>query len=297
MNRREFLRQAALVGAGAYAAGALGGHEILAAAAQPDLIVAEGGRPEALLQAALKSYGGLGQIVKPGKTVVIKANFSWNRPPEQAATTNPDLLVALVRACLAAGARKVRVVDLAIEPAEMCLNTSGIKRAVQAAGGEVQDLNLEQPRVPRLTIVNSGVLKKLPVYVEALEADCLINVPILKHHRVTSMTGALKNLMGFTPLRADMHAAGIDQAIVDLAGLIKPHLHLIDAYRVMTTFGPQGPGTVETPKQLILTRDPLAGDVYGADLLKLDPFYLKLAAKAGLGRSDLKDLRILRVKA
>jgi len=254
--------------------------------------VARNGEPEALLRAALDAYGGLGKLIKPGGTVSIKANFSWYGGPERACNTNPDLLAALVRACLKAGAKKVRVIDLAINPAKMCLESSGIQKAVSAAGGMVMDLT----GAP-LSYRAGGVLKSIPIYTEALTADCLINVPILKHHGVTDMTGALKSLMGLTPGRSYMHSVGVDQAIVDLNKLIQPHLHIIDAYRVLKTWGPQGPGEVATPRQLILTHDPVAGDAYGAALLKLSPLHLKLAAADGIGCADLGKIRITEVAA
>ncbi len=107
MNRREFVKKTALVGvAGICLAGSLDG--MTAADPQPELIVAQGGEPEELLKAALTAFGGLGKLVKPGMTVMVKANFSWYGPPEKACDTNPDLLAALVKVCLKAGARRVR---------------------------------------------------------------------------------------------------------------------------------------------------------------------------------------------
>ena len=88
MDRREFLKKAALAGvAGTGILKAMGVGAAVAAAGSSataaktsDLIVAQGGEPAALLAAALKAYGGLGKLIKPGSTVMIKANFSWNRP-------------------------------------------------------------------------------------------------------------------------------------------------------------------------------------------------------------------------
>lgn len=295
MNRRDFLKKAALTGAGS--AGllrALGGLTAAAAAepAKAELIVARGGEPEALLDAALRAFGGPGKVIVPGRNVIIKANFSWNGPPEQACNTNPELLAALTRACLQAGAARVKVVDMTIDPAAMTMETSGIRQAVQAAGGEIYDL-----RKKKVTAVKDTVLDQIDIYREALEAACLINVPILKHHGGAGMSGALKGLMGLTPDRKKLHMVGIDKGIVALAGIIQPHLQIIDAYRVLKTRGPQGPGKVETLKQLILTTDPVAGDAYGASLLGFNPPYLAMAGKAGLGCSDLRQLKISIVDA
>lgn len=292
MNRREFLKKATMAGIAGVGGLQIFGRQLAADEKEPEVFVAEGGEPEELLRAGLKSYGAFGKLIKSGSTVVIKANFSWYGNPEKGCNTNPDLLAALVKTCREAGAKKVRVLDLAIDPAAMCLKLSGIKAAVEAAGGEVADLLRAATEN-----INSGSLKNFPVYTEALRADCLINVPILKSHGVTVMTAALKNLMGLTPDRQAMHRLGIHETIVDLASVIKPHFHIIDAYRVMKTRGPQGPGKVDLAKQLILGHDPVACDAYAATVLDpdLEIKYLTMAGARGIGEVDLKKIKITKV--
>lgn len=293
MNRRSFIKKSAL--AGAVSLGVLKSFDRFtvnaASDGQSELIVAYDGEPENLLQTALKTYGGLPKVIKQGSTVLLKANFSWDGRPEQACNSNPDLLAALVKECKKAGAKKVRVIDLAIDFFQMCLESSGIKKAVEGAGGEVVNL-LPGPVVKK----TSGVLQNLAIFKLVDEAECIINVPILKHHCATQMTGALKNYMGLTSERSRMHVAGIHQAIADLAKLIRPQLHIIDAYRVLKTNGPHGPGDVAKLRQLIITHDPVAADAYGASLLKVQPPYLRLAADAGLGCMDLTKVKITKVK-
>ncbi|HYH05093.1 MAG TPA: DUF362 domain-containing protein [Bacillota bacterium] len=295
MERREFIKKATVAGIAGLGAlnGVAGMNVATAETAASEIIVAHGGEPEALLKAGLEAYGGLKKIVKPGMTVVIKANFSWVGPPEQGCNNNPDLLVALIKACQTAGAKKVRVVDIPIQPAQMCLEKSGIRKAVQQAGGEIVVLDHGSP----MTEKDVGELGLFKICNEALKAECLINVPILKHHRVTEMTGALKNMMGLSPFRGKMHGFGIHQTIADLAKAIKPDLHIIDAYRVLKTNGPAGPGETALLKQLIITNDPVAGDTYGASLLGVEVPYIKLAAKGGLGVDDLKKIKVTKVKA
>lgn len=293
MNRRDFIKKTTLAGtAGLGIVQSIGKFTTAAASdVNSELIIAYDGEPEMLLQTALKKYGGLEKIVKPGSSVLLKANFSWDGKPERACNSNPALLAALVKACKKAGAKKVRVIDLAIDFYQMCLDSSGIKKAVEGAGGEVVNL-LPGPVIKK----TSGVLDNIAIFKLVLEAECLINVPILKHHNATQMTGALKNYMGLTSERSRMHVAGIHQAIVDLAKLIKPQLHIIDAYRVLKTNGPHGPGDVAKLKQLIITHDPVAADAYGASLLNVEPPFLKLAAEARLGQMDLSKVKITKVK-
>jgi uncharacterized protein (DUF362 family) len=296
MNRREFLKQLAIIlAAGAGAFKLLGRYSPVAAATDPRLIVAYDGEPAALLKAALAEYGGLGKWVKPGMTVSIKANFTWNGPPEQACNSNPDLVAALVKECLRLGAKKVRVIDLTINPANMTMKISGVKEAVLQAGGEI--VNLQGAPVREVSC--GPLLGQMPIFREALEAECLINLPILKNHSGAKMTACLKSYMGLTTVegRGRMHSVGLQGSIVEVAKVIKPHLHIIDAYRILKTRGPQGPGEVELAKLLIIAEDPVAADAYGASLLGVNPMYLEGAAKAGLGVADLSRIKIVKVKA
>lgn len=293
MNRREFIKKSTIASIAGF--GALKSMEgsILAAnstvSKQSELIVAEAGEPEELLTAALKAYGGLGKIIKSGNSVVIKTNFTWFGPPEQACNNNPNLVKSLVNACFKAGAKSVKVVDLTIDPSKLCMERSGIAKAVEDAGGQIMDLR----NSPTIDTKSS-----FRVFKEALNADCLINLPILKDHSVTKMTCALKNYMGLTPDRQVMHALGVDMSIVDLAKYIHPKLHIIDAYQILKTNGPKGPGRVEKPRQLIISQDPVAADAYSATLLGIaQPTYLKIAAKAGLGVADLSKVKIIKVNA
>ena len=61
------------------------------------------GAYSALIGKALAPFGGMAAVVKPGQTVLLKPNLLSPRPPEQAVTTHPALVAALVRACRQAG--------------------------------------------------------------------------------------------------------------------------------------------------------------------------------------------------
>jgi len=69
----------------------------------------------------LKFLGGIERLIQKGQLVVIKPNFSVPRAPEAACATNPYLVAALVKQCLAAGAREVRVVDHTWTNGQICL--------------------------------------------------------------------------------------------------------------------------------------------------------------------------------
>ena len=76
------------------------------------LAVARGESPTAIVQAALTALGGIERFVKSGNDVIIKPNIcTASYTYEYAATTNPEVVGALVQLCLGAGAERVRVMD------------------------------------------------------------------------------------------------------------------------------------------------------------------------------------------
>ena len=68
------------------------------------MAIARGPDPAANVRRAVEAMGGMGRFVKRGERVVIKPNIGWNRLPEQAANTNPDVVAEVGATVAAAGA-------------------------------------------------------------------------------------------------------------------------------------------------------------------------------------------------
>src|SRR3972149_4910761 len=71
------------------------------------------------------ALGGIKTILSRGDVVVLKPNIGWDRTPEQAANTDPDVVVALAELCLSAGAKEVRVFDRTCNEPRRCYGNSG----------------------------------------------------------------------------------------------------------------------------------------------------------------------------
>ncbi|MCI0495800.1 cytoplasmic protein, partial [candidate division KSB1 bacterium] len=94
MNRRKFLKIAGIAG---IASSSMIPFPILKAAEQQtksalDLAVVTNADPAAMVRKAVDMLGGISKFVKKGNIVVVKPNIGWDRVPEQAATTNPDVV-------------------------------------------------------------------------------------------------------------------------------------------------------------------------------------------------------------
>ncbi len=297
MKRRDFIKSALASGAALSVSGIDPFLSLLAAAELPDLVVARGSQPAQVTRAAVFALGGMRRFVAKNDVVVVKPNIGWDRPPELAANTNPEVVAAVVALCLEAGARKVQVFDRTVNNARRCYKQSGIADAASAAGAEVSFVDEK-----RFVEVQIGglALKSWPIYEDIMEADKVINIPIAKHHGLASLTLGMKNLMGVMGgWRGRIHQK-LDESIVDLAKTVKPVLTIIDAVRILTANGPQGgnPADVRTLNTVIAGGDPVATDSYGATLFGLrgsDLPYLALAEKAGLGTRDLRRIKIREV--
>ena len=261
----------------------------------PHLLVVQGGEPRALVQRALEDLGGIGRFVSRQDVVVLKPNIAWDRTPEQAANTNPELVAEVVRQCWQAGAKRVIVTDVSCNEPRRCFQRSGIQAAARAEGAEVI---LPDPELYREVDLGGVVLKSWPVFTPFLEADKIFNLPIAKHHGLVGVTLGMKNWYGILGGQRNRLHQQIHQSLADLANFMLPTVTLLDCYRILLRNGPTG-GNLEDvalKKTLVAGTDPVAIDAYVAKAYwNLDPEhlpYLEMAAARGLGTVDFEKLLV-----
>jgi uncharacterized protein (DUF362 family) len=312
MDRRVFLQNTTGVLGGLAAADALSPLLGAVPAVRPDLTVAKSLASdvanrksiEKIVKAAIDALGGIRRFISRNDVVVIKPNIGWDRVPETAANTNPDVVAALVKLCLEARAKKVKVFDRTSHDTRRAYLQSGIEAAAKAAGAEVtyvgDNRGLVDERRFRDTKIPDGVaIKSWPIYIDALEADKIINVPVAKQHSVSKLTMTFKNMMGVMGGNRGQTHQNIDVALVDLATIpeIKPCLSIIDAVRILIANGPTGgsPDDVKCLNTIIAGTDQVALDSYGATLFDMtgeDLGFVAEASKRGLGQIDLSKVNI-----
>jgi len=261
------------------------------------LAVARGESPTTLVQRSINALGGIGRFVKPGNDVIIKPNICGSgRTPEYASTTNPEVVAALVALCLGAGAKRVRVMDYPFSgTAEDAYDNSGIAEAVRKAGGDMEVMT--KMKFQDTPIPNGKAITSCHVYTDILEADVLIDVPIAKHHGNTVLTLGMKNMMGVVSNPGSYHTADMAERVTDLNCLVRPHLVVVDAIRILMNNGPTG-GNLNDVKRMntvIASHDIVAADSYAATLFgktALDLPIVRAGARRGLGTMDLDPSKI-----
>ena len=300
MTRRKFLKTTAA----GIVLGLAGRPSFSIAREEVDLAVISGD-PVAATKKALEALGGISRFVKKGQRVVLKPNMSFTRTPEFGATTHPQVVATVAQACMEAGAQQVLVLDHTLHRAELCLERTGIREACKDIPG-VHVLALQERKFFReIKIPQGKVLERVEVMKEVLDSPVLINMPVAKSHSATGVSMGIKGLMGLIWDREIFHSqVNMNQALADLATVIKPQLTILDATRALTSGGPGGPGEVKKPNLIIAGIDPVAVDSYGVSVV---PWYgqtfkgrqvehLQIAHQRGLGKIDIEQSKIFKEK-
>jgi uncharacterized protein (DUF362 family) len=278
--------------------GTIADHRVALAPSIPKLVVARGPSVTNNLNAALGRLGGMGQFIQRGEVVLIKPNIGWDRTPAQGANTDPELVAALVRTCLEAGAAEVIVTDRPVNDPARCFAQSGIGSSAEQAGARV--LLPEQTDIRSVDI--AGKLGRWSVLEPFFRATKLINVPVAKHHDLTQVTAGMKNWLGAIRQNRGRLHHGIHESLASLAALMLPTLTVIDASRVLLRNGPAG-GNLDDVKRLdtiAVSLDPVAADAWAATQLGVDPGtieYLRLGEQRGLGKVDFRSLGPIEITA
>jgi uncharacterized protein (DUF362 family) len=292
MKRREFLK---LCGSSLLAGNLL--IRDLWAKEPSVLSVSEGKDYMQITRSAIDALGGMKRFVKAGDIVLVKPNIGWDRRPEFAATTHPLVVRAIVEECLKAGAKGVKVFDNPCNEPRRSYQNSGIPAALKGIEN-VEVKQMEEERYKKVKL-NGVALKEWELYGEALSANVIINVPIAKHHSLTRLTLASKNIMGIMGGNRGYIHRDIEDALADVNSVVKSQLTIIDATRILTNHGPSGGslGDVKVLNKVIASADMVAADAYATGLFGLKPTDISItvtANKRGLGEIDLGKVKVVK---
>lgn len=294
MNRRKFIK---IITTSLVTAGLAGNMNHLFADEPLMLSLSEGNDYSAITKTAINALGGIQKFVKPGNIVVVKPNLGWDRKPEFAANTHPLVVKAIAEECLKAGAKKVKIFDNPCNDPRRCYENSGVAGAVKGVKN-VELKHMEDERYKN-TKINGVFLKEWELYDEALAADVFINVPVAKHHGLTRVSLGLKNIMGIMGGNRGYIHRSIEDALVDVNKIVKSHLTVIDATRILLNHGPQG-GSLKDVKVLnkvIACRDIVAADAYATTLFGLNPQDISTtttASRRGMGEMNLSRVKVIK---
>jgi uncharacterized protein (DUF362 family) len=195
-----------------------------------------------MVRAAMEEMGGergVKHFITKGDVVVIKPNVAFDKNPDLGATTSPDTVSAVVKLCLANGARKVIVCDNPINNPESCFFKTKVGDAALRAGAELmmpQDSYFEQLEVKGDVITNTWRMFYRPFR----EATKVIGISPVKDHNLCKATVTLKNWYGLLGNPRNQFHQNIHGIIADFALMMKPTLVIADGRKLLMRNGPTG---------------------------------------------------------
>jgi len=224
-----------------------------------------------------------GSGLRGKRRIFIKPNLSH---PEYlpGVVTSPELMQQLV-SLLRDGNSEVIVGESNgfNYPCWTAFEKTGVQAAVNQAGGSV--INLSEDKVVKVKFSDGNALKELFLPKTILDADAVVDLPLMKTHEFAMYSGAIKNLFGCIPSnkRIYLHPY-LPEVFYRLYSVFKPQLTIMDARVGIEGNGPTKGKPVKM--DLILTsNDALATDITATKIMMLDwkQSYLNyIAKKSGL---------------
>lgn len=228
------------------------------------------------IRSVLEPLGGMAAFVRPGERIALKPNLLFGVAPERAITTHPTIVAAVVAEVREAGAYPVVVES----PGSGIVHTKAVIERVyrrtgmrDAATAYAFDLN-EDMSWEAVSNPDGRLVRRVEIMKPILEADGVINLAKFKTHTFMIFTGATKNLFGVIPGLNKVGYHGklseplrFADMLLDVAGLVRPRLSIIDA--VVGLEG-KGPGTGGDPR-------PLGFIMAGTDTVAMDVACCRIA--------------------
>ena len=308
LSRRQFLKSAVGVTLATGSISSIASHlQAQELESKPDLVVVKTTTPETGVISAIEAIGGIGKFVKTGDVVVIKPNMAFPNPPAWGSTTSPEIIIAVVKLCLDAGAKSILVIDHPMARPDQCLQRTGIASACEKLGSDKvkASVAMEQRDYVEVKLEKAKVLEKTEVHKLLMRTDAFINIPVAKSHSATTVSFGMKNLMGLIWDRAYLHQKiDLHQGIADLCTFIKPSLIIMDGTKALATKGPEGPGMTVKPDTIIAGTDQVAVDSYtlglstwnGKAYNPSDVKHISLANALKIGEMNLDKLKIKKLE-
>ena len=265
------------------------------------------GEPGLAVPKLFEALGGLNSVLTKDpaiSTVLLKPNLCLPHKESMGTTTSAELVDSFCDYLTTNKVKKVIIADHTLQQAERFKQHEIVKLGEKYPSVKVilaNEQRLYQP-VP----VEGKVLKEVEALKLIPKVDLIINLATAKHHTASHVTLAIKNLMGLIWDRSVFHTQmDLQQAIGDLALVIRPQFNIIDASRVLLNGGPTGPGPIIKENRLFASRDILAVDSIvasrynfgGKNMSPKEVPHLRAAHQNGVGEIDLQKIQVKKITA
>lgn len=251
--------------------------------------IAKEGDVQASVTKVFDLLGGVTNMIKPGETVILKPNAGHAAPPESAVCTSPETLRAVIREVKKAKPYRIVVAESAAIGCDTmeCFEASGQADVAREEGVELYDIKAEKDLIKVAVRGYKSNIKYCKIPRLLIEADHIINLPIMKAHASMVFSCALKNIKGTVQdqVHSQMHQQNLTMAMMDVWWAVRPDINIVDAINVASGYSPHTPTPLEVGV-IMGSKDPVALDLIACDVVGIDTNevdYFKAAEEAGLG--------------
>ena len=243
--------------------------------------------------------GGVDKMIEEGSTVVLKPNAGHAAPPESAVCTNPEVVRAVIREVKKANPGRIIIAESAAIGCDTieCYKACGVDKVAEEEGVELIDIKRDKDLITIPVRGYRSNIKRVKLPRFLLEADHIINLPILKAHASMVFSCALKNIKGTVQDRVhmDMHKENLTMSMMDVWYAVRPDINIVDAIYAAGGFSPHTP----VPKYIgciLGSYDPVAVDRVACDLVGIDPDgvdYFRVAEEVGMGNCHAEGIEVV----
>jgi len=245
----------------------------------------------------LRDLGGIERFVKKGDTVALKPNFIVYSSPSKGIVTHPLFTFEIFKRVLEAGGQPF-VID---SPGSgIPFNKHSLKHMYKSTGywetfkDYREYLNFDTSSKV-VEIKNGLLLKKVRILTKLADSDVIINLPKMKTHSLTFITGAVKNMFGAIPgiEKTAYHSRfrnmeDFSKALIDILNVTNPALSIMDGVISLEGDGPALNGTPRNTGVILGSKDPFSLDLVLSDIIGLSPNFIPYL-KVGLENNVTKD--------
>ena len=271
-----------------------------------------GKKPEVFISSGSGAYENtrkvLSQIdLSPAltKKVLLKPNAGRMAGPGTGVTTEPQVVAAVIDSFREAGA-EVAIGESPIKGVKAfeAFESTGIAAVARERNCPLIDMD-EHPCV-KAHIPQGMAIKSLKLCRAVKEHDFIVSIPVMKTHMHTGVSLSIKNMKGclwrhskvklhmLPPVKGLESERSVNIAISDMAGILRPHLSVIDGTVGMQGLGPSA-GTPKTMGIVLAGADAFATDAVACRLMGIQAeniSHLKHGANRGYGVIDINNIII-----
>ncbi len=231
------------------------------------------------------------------KKVLVKPNILAPRDFKKGITTHPLLVKAVVRQLKNEGADVIVGDNPGVKGYGKVIEAAKKTGIYDASEGCFENIALR----PVSHNLNSKYFDSVSVSSEIFEADIIVNLPKMKTHGLTYITGGIKNTFGYVTGGNKMLVHSLApspvkfaEAMLDIYSIRPPELTIMDAITAMEGNGPAN-GSLRHPGKILASNNAVSLDTVFLHMIKQKVSAIPLveiAGQRGLGETELSKIEI-----